>query len=302
MSKTKTPTIKSTSVPSAYDTPLTTLEYLRKVEEQNAQVLARADEIENSLDGLHSEIAGVSNSKVSKSGDTMTGALNVPQVNATTGVFRAFNAVSQNENTHVEVSNGGFVAEVTEETAGNKKYGVIAYPNGKVGFYVHDSAHNKDVSFIIPNMDDYKAGTYELATKNDIPSGGSSLLEDIEDADGHKRFQKIAGEVASRFTNEYTYLIINGNSITLVGYAKCNANTGYQGVVFTYSLPEWVSLLIKPVTGGQIIRANMTNTGSGATVGVDVNKTNDNKITVSTYTSYAFTSDTFYRFELTLGL
>lgn len=153
MSKTKTPNIKATSVPSAYDTPMTTLEYLHKVEEQNAQVLARQDEIEEAL-----------NDRVAKSGDTMTGALNVPQVNADTGVFHHLNAVSQNGNTHAEVSNGGFIAEVTEETTGNKKYGVIAYPNGKVGFYAHDSAHNKDVNFIIPNMDDYEAGTYELGT------------------------------------------------------------------------------------------------------------------------------------------
>lgn len=158
MSKTKTPTIKSTSVPSVYDTPLTTLEYLRKVEEQNAQVLTRQDEIEEAL-----------NDRVAKSGDTMTGALNTPQVNADTGVFRHLNAVSQNGNTHVEVANGGFIAEVTEEnTSNNKKYGVIAYPNGKVGFYAHDALHNKDVNFIIPNMDDYEAGTYELTTKDKL--------------------------------------------------------------------------------------------------------------------------------------
>lgn len=149
---------------STTEQPLTLIQWFKAVQAENAQVLARAQEIENSLEGLHTEIAGVGNSKVSKSGDTMTGTLNVPQVNANTGVFHGMNVVSQDGNTHVEVSNGGFLAEVTEETTGNKKYGVIAYPNGKVGFYAHDSAHNKDVNFIIPNMDEYEAGTYELST------------------------------------------------------------------------------------------------------------------------------------------
>ena len=238
MSKTKTPTIKSTSVPSVYDTPMTTLEYLRKVEEQNAQVLSRADEIEDSLNGLHTEIAGVSNSKVSKSGDTMTGALNVPQVNADTGVFRHLNAVSQDGNTHVEVSNGGFIAEVTEETTGNKKYGVIAYPNGKVGFYAHDSAHSKDVNFIIPNMDEYEAGTYELATKDDIPepSGGGDFI-----------FSKTGSFAQSVLSNSHAILRLSRNmlAIDIKGQAYTSViptptpPNGYDFVTFTFTEEEF---------------------------------------------------------------
>ena len=196
MSKTKTPNIKSTSVPSAYDTPLTTLEYLRKVEEQNAQVLARQDEIEEAL-----------NDRVAKSGDTMTGALNVPQVNADTGVFHHTNVVSQDGNTHAEVSNGGFIAEVTEETTGNKKYGVIAYPNGKVGFYAHDSALNKDVNFIIPNMDDYKEGTYELATKPKIAKPSFVFENGNDDTDVTDHIT-IIGTPSVRVDNNLLYIDI----------------------------------------------------------------------------------------------
>lgn len=229
MSKTKTP-IKSTSVPSAYDTPMTALEYLRKVESQNAQVLAREDEIEEALNG-----------KVAKNGDTMTGALNVPQVNADTGVFRHMNAVSQDGNTHVEVSNGGFIAEVTEETTGNKKYGVIAYPNGKVGFYAHDALHNKDVNFIIPNMDEYEAGTYELATKNDIPSGGSSLLEDIEDADGHKAFEMYSQDEAPEDTFPlYVKGIRNGYTLTLICCTRVQNAQNVSKRIGYIKLPSYI--------------------------------------------------------------
>lgn len=242
MSKTKTPTIKSTSVPSAYDTPMTNLEYLRKVEEQNAQVLARQDEIEEDLAD-----------KVNKSGSTMTGALNTPQVNADTGVFRHLNAVSQDGNTHVEVSNGGFIAEVTEETTGNKKYGVIAFPNGKVGFYAHDALHNKDVNFIIPNMDDYEAGTYELATKDDIPSGGSSLLEDIEDEDGHKRFQSIDLISASqKIEMYYAKCLVNGLSMTIVMYFKTLQTFGNTNIA-TCELPSWIMNKLITVDNVEII-------------------------------------------------
>lgn len=231
MSKTKTP-IKNTSVPSAYDTPLTTLEYLRKVEAQNAQVLARQDEIEEAL-----------NDRVAKSGDTMTGTLNLPQVNANTGVFHGMNVVSQDEKTHVEADNNGFVAEVNV-TDLNKKYGVIALPNGKVGFYAHDATNNKDVNFIIPNMDDYEAGTYELATKDDIPepSGG--------DVDNYT-------EVFSPQTGNYNFnitfklKIINTEIVffEIDGSVANDQKVPLTSKLFTVNLPDNLANKIKTMFG-----------------------------------------------------
>ena len=294
MSKTKTPTIKSTSVPSAYDTPLTSLEYLRKVEEQNAQVLARQDEIEEAL-----------NDRVAKSGDTMTGTLNVPQVNANTGVFHALNAVSQDGNTHVEVSNGGFIAEVTEETTGNKKYGVIAYPNGKVGFYAHDSAHNKDVNFIIPNMDDYGAGTFELATKSDIPSGGSSLLEDIEDADGHKAYEEFLQTEAPANTNPlYVKAIRNGLVLEVICYTEVTSISPSGMTLGIIPIPQYISDKIifgqseQYVIGSVVVSLSRGSTSTSVTG--TIKKIND-KIYIMMDSTSALTRG-YARCHYTLGL
>jgi len=232
MSKTKTPTIKSTSVPSAYDTPMTTLEYLRKVEEQNAQVLARADEIEEAL-----------NDRVAKSGDTMTGALNTPQVNATTGVFHDMNVVSQDEKTHVEADNNGFVAEVSVPDL-NKKYTFGVGSNGKVALNVHDVPNNRDTLFMFPNADDYGAGTFELATKNDIPepSGGSSLLEDIEDEDGHKAYEEfLQTEAPANTTPLYVKAIRNGLVLEVICYTQFSNLSSSGMTIGIIPIPQYIS-------------------------------------------------------------
>lgn len=293
MSKTKTPTIKSTSVPSSYDTPMTTLEYLRKVEEQNVQVLARQDEIEEAL-----------NDRVAKSGDTMTGTLNVPQVNADTGVLHHMNVVSQDGNTHVEANNNGFVAEVSVPDL-NKKYTFGVGSNGKVALNVHDVAKDHDTLFMFPNADDYEKGTYELATKDDIPSGGSSLLEDIEDEDGHKRFQSIDLISASqKIEMHYAKCLVNGLSMTIVMYFKTLQSFG-NAIIATCELPSWImnklitlddDLIIahygavKKPSGGQY--QYVTDYGNV------IKETNGIRLTTDTSTS----ANTYVRVSVTLGL
>lgn len=243
MSKTN---IKNTSVPSAYDTPMTTLEYLRKVESQNAQVLARQDAIEEALDG-----------KVAKAGDTMTGDLSVPNIsidsNANVGKLNSEKINQKYEGAikaELHVDEEGITEFVNGSNAGRFDTARVIKPS-EVKTEIYDNQEGKRMFFRLPYLE-ASAGEHRLLTEEDLGGGGSSLLEDIEDSNGHKRFQKTAGVVVNNIfdTNKYASSIVNGLILELVGYIKSTNGGSLAGNIIEYSVPQWVyDLLIADENG-----------------------------------------------------
>lgn len=245
MSKTN---IKNTSVPSAYDTPMTTLEYLRKVESQNAQVLARADEIEEALNG-----------KVAKSGDTMTGDLSVPNIevgsNANVGKLNSEKLNQKYEGAikaELHVDEEGITEFVNGSNAGRFDTARVIKPS-EVKTEIYDNQEGKRMFFRLPYLE-ASAGEHRLLTEEDLGGQGINVFEKsltFTTAKGNVNVSFKVINSAFLFACVYITPLSTGSGYSSGGniFSQSNFDTELETMLSTF-IPEVASELHIPLSCG----------------------------------------------------
>lgn len=275
--------INPETILSTTEKPLTLLRWLRAIQKTNAQITEKLTELENTLNG-----------KVAKAGDTMTGDLSVPNINVSAEAnVGSLNVEKINSNkinqkyagaikSELHVDEQGIVEFVNGSNAGRFDTAKVIKPS-EVKTEIYDNQEGKRMFFRLPYLE-ASAGEHRLLTEEDLGGGGSSLLEDIEDEDGHKRFAVYNGTPllsSDKITDMFAKASLNGYVLSIVCfYHKQNNITLQQGTYLCeFELPQWIyDLIITNPDSSVVLRTNYAQWASGddpamATGNVIVSKT-----------------------------
>ena len=291
--------INPETILSTTEKPLTLLRWLRAIQKTNAQITEKLTELENTLNG-----------KVAKAGDTMTGDLSVPNINVNNNAnVGKLNTEKINQKyvgaikSELHVDEQGIVEFVNGSNAGRFDTAKVIKPS-EVKTEIYDNQEGKRMFFRLPYLE-ASAGEHRLLTEEDLGGGGSSLLEDIEDADGHKAFEMYSQDEAPEDTFPlYVKAIRNGYTLTLICCTRViNAQNVTKNIGYI-KLPSYI--LDKLILGqyeGSTIGYNYSGIyagGSTTLVGTTWTKVNDGiKIFISGLSAF---SGGNVRATLSLGL
>ena len=252
--------INPETILSTTEKPLTLLRWLRAIQKTNAQITEKLTELENTLNG-----------KVAKAGDTMTGDLSVPNINvnnnANVGKLNSEKINQKYEGaikSELHVDEQGIVEFVNGSNAGRFDTAKVIKPS-EVKTEIYDNQEGKRMFFRLPYLE-ASAGEHRLLTEEDLGGGGSSLLEDIEDSDGHKAYEEfLQTEAPANTVPLYVKAIRNGLVLEVICYTEVTSiSSGMTlGII---PIPQYISdKIIMGQTEQYVIGSVTVSFSSGST-------------------------------------